>query len=164
MDFRDGSRLWFWSGNPLVGDALSLAQFCALRHAVPGFGDGRPPYIVQGFLERANVVVKTALVLPSFGLVLDSLPGTQHITTVPRQLAELYAQRLPLKLLRCPVDLPPMVERMHWHRHREGDPLVRWLRDQLLASGPSGDARAPRRTPRPRRSRRHRSALDAEAS
>jgi DNA-binding transcriptional LysR family regulator len=54
--------------------------------------------------------------------------GTTRIATVHRRLAQFYAQQLPLKILKPPVEIPSVVESMQWHAIRDGDPGLKWLR------------------------------------
>jgi len=123
-----------WSANPKVGKSLDLKTFGTLRHVAPGFGMGRQPYLVQTLLESAGLAHQTAAILPSFSLVLEALTGTEHVAIVPRLLAESYARHLPLRILPCPVALPPMIEVLQWPTHLDRDPLLGWLREQLRES------------------------------
>jgi len=41
---------------------------------------------------------------------------------------------LPLKILKPPVEIPPVVESMQWHSIRDGDPGLKWLRLILHAA------------------------------
>jgi LysR family transcriptional regulator, nod-box dependent transcriptional activator len=143
---RDTYCAVVWEGNPHVGDAISRETLGALRHSVPGFGDLRPSYIPNQLLEQEGVRCAAAVTMPSFALAIEAIVGTEHVTTVPRRLADVYARRLPLKLMPCPVKLPPIVCVLQWHRHRERDPLTVWLRGQLLCSA---DESEPETTPRP---------------
>jgi hypothetical protein len=54
--------------------------------------------------------------------------GTSRIATIHRKLALYYARLLPLRVLKPPVELPPLKEAMQWHAYRDADPGLRWLR------------------------------------
>jgi LysR family transcriptional regulator, nod-box dependent transcriptional activator len=63
-----------------------------------------------------------------FTLVPQLVVGTTRIATVHRRLAQFYAKPLPLKILKPPVEIPPVVESMQWHVIRDGGPGLQWLR------------------------------------
>ena len=78
---------------------------------------------------RRNIEIVTA----SFDLAPRLVIGTERIATIPARLARRYADLLPIKLLPVPVDIPPIVEVLQWHRVHDSDPAHRWLRSQLKA-------------------------------
>lgn len=121
---RDSYCCVVWSGNKQIGESLSLEQLGRLRHVVPGFGIRRIPYVVETLLHVAGIRYRTAAVLPSFTLVLEAIVGTEQLAVVPRVLAEIRGIRLPLRILPCPVDLPPMIEMLQLSNHRDRDPLL----------------------------------------
>jgi hypothetical protein len=57
------------------------------------------------------------------------------------RLARYYAQWLPIRLVKPPVEIPPIVEVMQWHRFRDGDRGLDWFR-RALTDAMSPDARA----------------------
>jgi len=67
---------------------------------------------------RRNIEVVTA----SFDLAPQLVIGTDRIATVPARLARKYADLLPIRLLPVPVDIPPIVEVLQWHRAHDRDP------------------------------------------
>ena len=129
---RDTWALAVWSENPLVEDSLSSAQLKRLRHAIPGFYSAEPTYFPYRLLREAGAAEHVGIVMPSFTQLLESIPGTRQVATVPRRLATAFARRLPLKVLESPIDLPPLIEVVQWHRQRDHDPVLRWLRGLLM--------------------------------
>jgi hypothetical protein len=53
---------------------------------------------------------------------------------MPTLLARKYAAILPIRLIRVPIELSPMIEVVQWHRAHDRDPAHLWLRAQLKAS------------------------------
>jgi len=78
--------------------------------------------------EHFSEARRIEIVTTGFTLVPQLVVGTTRIATVHRRLAEFYAKQLPLKILKPPVEIPPVVESMQWHAIRDGDPGLRWLR------------------------------------
>ena len=66
--------------------------------------------------RRAEVVTHTFDVVPHF------VVGTDRVATVATRLARKYAKFLPLKLLPLPVEIPPMIEVLQWHKYHDQDP------------------------------------------
>ena len=130
---RDAFCCAVWEGNTRIRQRISLRAFCDLRHVQPGFGMERT-YLAEAVAGAAGQRFEVAEVLPSFALALEALVGTDYVAVVPSVMARLCAQRLPLRLARCPLELPPLVEVLQWPRHRELDPLVQWVRLRILES------------------------------
>jgi LysR family transcriptional regulator, nod-box dependent transcriptional activator len=131
--FSDEYCAVVWSGNTRVGTRLTRQRFLELRHAMHRFGDNRLPSVAEDILRSSGLDHELAAQLPSLTLLLETLVGTEYVTTVPRKLAEMYAQRLPLRVLPMPIDFPPMCRVLHWHKHRDRDPFNVWLREQIVA-------------------------------
>ena len=66
-----------------------------------------------------------------FTLLPEMVVGTELIAIVQTRLAQLYASRLPLRLMPVPVHVPPLVEVLHWQPYQSHEPAVIWFR-QLL--------------------------------
>jgi DNA-binding transcriptional LysR family regulator len=82
--------------------------------------DGHSPALRGGLRLRKSRVVQPQLVI-----------GTDRIATVAARLARKYAKLLPIKLVPVPIEIPPMIEVLQWHRAHDQDPAHQWLRSQL---------------------------------
>lgn len=127
MLFRDDYVCAIWADNPLVGEHLSLAQFLELGHVRPSFGKQRAPAIEEWFFARFGHQRRVEVATTTFNSVPQLLVGTHRIATMHRRLAEYYAGHLPLRLLPPPVEMPPLVEVIQWHRYNQLDPGLKWL-------------------------------------
>jgi DNA-binding transcriptional LysR family regulator len=115
--------------NPSVRRGLSLQTYARLGHVVVHFGEhSDQPGVEQRYLEEAGIHRKVAVTAPTFALVPQLVMGTSRIATIHRKLALYYARLLPLRVLKPPVELPPLKEAMQWHAYRDADPGLRWLR------------------------------------
>ncbi len=68
------------------------------------------------------------VIAPSFTLVPELLVGTPRIATLPTRLAHRMAERLPLRVMPCPVEMRQFVENVQWHKYQDRDPAIVWLR------------------------------------
>jgi LysR family transcriptional regulator, nod-box dependent transcriptional activator len=132
--FQDTHTCIAWKKNPHVGATLSVAQYLALGHVIVHVGEiGSANYderVLRGLNHKRNIEVVT----PSFDLAPQLVIGTERIATVASRLACKYAKLLPIKLLPVPIEIPPMIEVLQWHRAHDQDPAHRWLRSQLKQS------------------------------
>lgn len=112
--------------NRKIGATISKQAFLQATHvAVHPSGARAAPWeelVFQRFKQRhAAVVAPDASSVPHF------LIGTERIATMRRRYAESYAQRLPLKILRCPLPIAKVREVMQWQAMRHDDPGRLWL-------------------------------------
>ena len=40
---------------------------------------------------------------------------------------------LPVRIWEPPLEIPPMRQKLQWHRHRDKDPGLEWLRERAMA-------------------------------
>jgi hypothetical protein len=53
--------------------------------------------------------------------------GTNRVATVQTRLANKMALQWPLRVLPCPIEIPPIVESVQWHKYQERDPAILWF-------------------------------------
>jgi DNA-binding transcriptional LysR family regulator len=133
--FEDDFVCVAWAGNQeLRGRSISMRDYLRLGHVVARFGEQQQvPAFEEKFMEHFSGDRRIEVVTTGFTLVPQLVVGTTRIATIHRRLARFYAKQLPLRALRPPVTIPPVVESIQWHTIRDGDPGLRWLR-QLLTS------------------------------
>jgi DNA-binding transcriptional LysR family regulator len=98
-----------------------------MNHAAAGLGgpDGTPAdrsLADLGVDRKVEVTVYGLLSLPF------AVAGTDLCAFVPSRLARLCAAELGLVVAEVPFALPELVEALHWHPARAGDPAMLWLR------------------------------------
>lgn len=77
-------------------------------------------------LQR-NITVRCA----HFGLIPDMVASSLLVLTTGRQYCERFTDRLPVKLLPCPVDFPRLMYYQLWHERTHASSSARWLRDRI---------------------------------
>ena len=122
-----------WSGNPLVGERMTRAQYLELGHVVarPGAHPQRHPAIDELFFQRQRLERRVETVVGEFSVLPQYVVGSTRIATMHNRLARLYAGYLPLKILPLPFEVPVIREAAAWNRHREQDLGLAWVRDLL---------------------------------
>lgn len=127
----DSYRCLVWKGNEGVGEALDMAAFLAADHVTPLFGAFRSYSLDERFFRQHGIERKLHVTTPDFESMAQMIVGTDLVATMPTRLAQVCAERYPVKLLAPPMALPPIRYCMQWHRHHTSDPCHRWLRAQL---------------------------------
>lgn len=132
-------RCLVWRGNRAVFGARAKqggfdeTAFYALPHIVPTLLDGSVATLESddALIHRAQRerVVRTEHLLA----IPAAIVGTSLIATLPSFVAERFAAReSELRVVDCPIALPPLTEVVQWQQARENDPAYAWFRAVLL--------------------------------
>lgn len=138
--FEDDQVCMVWRDNQLAGRTLTFARYLSLGHVAVRFGDDRNIVFEDWFLPRHGKQRRIEASVDNFSTLPLLLIGTNRIATLHRRLAEYFAAYQPVRLLKAPFKMPPLVEVMCWPRHLDHDPAHRWFRETLLAQTGGGAA------------------------
>ncbi|MNX48453.1 Nodulation protein D 2 [compost metagenome] len=111
---------------------LTAEQYFEASHIGVEWGGGRRLTYDQQLIAVGKRARRQDVIAPSFTLVPPLLVGTPRIATLPTRLAQQIAERFPLRVVECPVEIPAFAEHMQWHKYQERDPAIAWLRSLLL--------------------------------
>jgi DNA-binding transcriptional LysR family regulator len=111
---------------------LTLEQYQALGHVVYQNEQGSNPWFEQWYANQHGDTRRVEVVTHGFTTIPRFVIGTQRIATVQTRLAIQFEQAMPVKLYTPPMDTPRLTEVLQWHRYRDVDPAVCWVRDQIL--------------------------------
>ncbi len=137
--FRDDYACVVWSENQEVGTHLTMEQYLAAGHVVARFGRDQIRSAEEQFILAEGIERRVDVVVMGFSMLPQFVIGTSRIATLHARLARYYAQWLPIRLVKPPVEIPPIVEVMQWHRFRDGDRGLDWFR-RALTDAMSPDA------------------------
>jgi DNA-binding transcriptional LysR family regulator len=140
--FRDRMACIVRRDHPVVRRRLTPDGFTRLGHvevALFGLSTG-----VDEALARINKARSVVLSISHFGVAPFVILCTDLVATIPRRLAQAFAEKYPIRILAPPVSLPEVALRQVWHvRSAEdaGTVLLRQLvreagKDQQRARGP----------------------------
>lgn len=119
-------------GHPAVRDRLSLDAYLGLRHVVLSQRSSAPPMIDLALAKRGRER-RIAVTVPHFLSMPALVQNSDLVCTLPRRMAEHYAQRFGLRAHAVPLRMPKFPVYLIWHESVEGDAGHRWFRDQLVA-------------------------------
>jgi LysR family transcriptional regulator, nod-box dependent transcriptional activator len=120
--------------NPLVKASMTFDEYMGLGHVVFRGERQGLPWLERWFIKNYGDARRIEISVPSFSLLPSLLVGTNRIATLQARLAHDLADRMPLKVLDAPLELPRLIEVLQWNSQREFDPALRWLREQVVAA------------------------------
>jgi LysR family nod box-dependent transcriptional activator len=132
--FHDQYVCAVWSGNKLVKGRLALDQYLKLGHVGVQFAGQPFPVLEEWFFEQLGHKRRIEIVATTFNLMAHLVLGTERVATMHGRLARKCAEGLPIRLVAPPIEIPQVIESMQWHKYRESDPGILWLRKMLKAA------------------------------
>lgn len=121
------------SNHPEISGRLTMSQYQDGHHVSvhPRAGRGSPLEIVLG---SAKVQRKVRLLVPHY-LVIPSVVSRSHLLgTVPRRLAEHFAQQYSLQIFPLPLAMEPVQVSLIWHKQQDLAVGLKWLREQIVST------------------------------
>ena len=125
-----------WNGNSRIRTQLSFEDYVECGHVVANYATGQQRAAFDGwFLERFGIKRRVEVSAPSMTALAQMVIGTDRIATMHRRLALQAEKVLPIRLWPPPLEVPTLVQTLQWHRHRDADPALQWLRELALRVG-----------------------------
>ncbi len=113
--------------NPHMKERPTLPRFLkAPRVSIRAAG--RSQGIIEKHFKTVKIERRVALTLPHFLSLIEILPQTDLIATVPTRVAESLARNAALRIQPLPVKSPTFAVKQFWHRRFHQDPGSRWIR------------------------------------
>lgn len=117
--------------NPALAGALASADFERLGHVAVHVGSNHVPSFADRQLERMGLQRRVELTCGCFTILPWLLVGTERLAVLHERLARQVVARFPLVLAELPFSFPVMREMIQYHKTRESDAGLAWLRGQL---------------------------------
>lgn len=123
-----------WKKNPLFRRTLDEAAFFEAGHVAVLIGADRGPSFAERQLRELGRKRRIELVAPSFLEVPWLLLHSRRLAVMHRRLAEVMVPALPLAIAPMPFAFPQMHEMMQYHKARQVDAGLTWLRTEVQQS------------------------------
>lgn len=120
--------------NARLRTRITAEQYRAAGHVVYQGDEGANPWFDQWYANQHGNTRRIEVITHGFGLIPRFVIGTGRVATVQTRLARQFAQVLPIRLLKPPIETPRLTEVLQWHRYRDDDPGVQWVRAQIVAA------------------------------
>ncbi|UGQ46807.1 LysR family transcriptional regulator [Massilia endophytica] len=118
-------------GHPKLKKAPTLAQFCALEHAIVSPGGGSFSGVSDEALAAAGATRRVVLSVPHFLFLRSVLASTDLVAMLPSRLLRDAPE---LQQLEAPVPIRGYEMAMLWHERVHRDPAHKWLRETIAAA------------------------------
>jgi DNA-binding transcriptional LysR family regulator len=145
--------------HPQVGASLSLRAFTRLPHLeVAPAPKARPGLRIERMLAAKGLARRVETRVPYFLLAARILESSDQVLTMTHVFADELRNAARLRIVKCPLAIPPLSFSQIWLRQHDDDPTHRWLREtcaRICSSNISPVQAAARsanaQTPSPRR-------------
>lgn len=117
--------------HPTIGEQLSLDTYLKLHHIalVPRM---RTTPMIDLALSKRGLKRSISVTVPHFLSMPVLVQSSDMICTLPRRMANLYADHFRLKVHTVPLRIPEFPIYLIWHDSLDGDAGHRWLRNHLI--------------------------------
>jgi DNA-binding transcriptional LysR family regulator len=117
--------------NPIFREGMTLDAYLSGGHVVTYIGKDIGWAFDEVIATRSGYQRRVEAVVATFSMLMCQVVRSQLIGTVQEHFARFYAQFFPIRILPCPIPIPPIELRLQWHRSHDGDPGIIWLRQVL---------------------------------
>ncbi|OXX37075.1 LysR family transcriptional regulator [Vibrio sp. V09_P4A23P171] len=128
--YRDSQMCVVRKDHPALRDNWTLERYLSLRH-VQVRCDGNDRWLLDYRLADIGRERDIAITVPDFNSATSLCTYTDFIFTAPSHFTHLVAKQMDLVVLPLPMEFPPMAYTLFWHRDRESDPALSWLRQMI---------------------------------
>jgi DNA-binding transcriptional LysR family regulator len=116
--------------HPQVGASLSLRTFTRLPHLeVAPAPKARPGLRIDRMLAAKGMARRVEMRVPYFLLAARILESSDQVLTMTHVFADELKKTARLRIVKCPLSIPPLSFSQIWLRQRDDDPTHRWLRE-----------------------------------
>lgn len=120
-----------WKENAAMAGGITADAFSRLGHVAVHVGSNRVPSFADRQLERMGSNRRIDITCGCFTVVPWLIVGTERIAVMHERMARQMAERFPLTVAALPFAFPVMREMIQYHKAREADDGLRWLRGEL---------------------------------
>jgi LysR family transcriptional regulator, nod-box dependent transcriptional activator len=114
--------------NKALSRKLTFENYMAMGHVAAQFGRTRKPSIEEWLLLQHGLKRRIEVAVQSFDLIPHMVLGSNRIATMHARLAAYFAQQLPLRIVKLPMQLPSFTEAVQWPAPQNTDPASVWMR------------------------------------
>ena len=131
--FDDTYHVVACAQHPLLRDGITMEQYRSLGHVAYQNDQGVNPWFEQWYVNQHGNTRRIEVVTHGFVMMPRFIVATPRIATVQTRLARQFEQAMPVRLYEPPMETPRLTEVLQWHKYRNEDPAVQWVRDQIVA-------------------------------
>ncbi len=119
--------------HPAVRRGWTVESWLEAEHIAPTPTHPGARGVIDDHLEGLGLIRNITARCPHFGLIPGMVASSLLVMTTGRQYCERYIERLPVKVLKCPIDFPQLMYYQLWHERTHASNQARWLRERIKA-------------------------------
>ncbi|MDW5442740.1 LysR family transcriptional regulator [Polaromonas sp. SM01] len=119
--------------HPAVRRGWDRATWLAAEHIAPTPTHPGAKGVIDEQLDGLGLQRNITARCPHFGLIPAMVADSLLVLTTGRQYCERYVGVLPVKILPCPIEFPPMMYYQLWHERTHASASAKWLRERVKA-------------------------------
>ncbi len=131
--YRDRQICLVRKNHPALSGRWDLDAYLKQRHLQVRC-DGNDRWLLDYRLADLGLERDIAITVPDFNSAASLCSYTDFVFTAPSHFINMISHQLDLQTLPLPLEFPPMAYTLFWHRDRENDPAIRWIRDIINES------------------------------
>ena len=117
--------------HPVVRRGWDVDGWLAAEHIAPTPTFPGAKGVIDIQLDEMGLTRNIAARCAHFSLIPDMVASSLLVMTSGRLFCERFCERLPLTILACPVQFPPLVYYQLWHARSHAGAATRWLREAV---------------------------------
>jgi DNA-binding transcriptional LysR family regulator len=117
--------------HPAVRRGWDKAAWLVAEHIAPTPYHPGAKGVIDDYLDSQGLERRITARCAYFGLIPSMVASSLLVLTTGRQYCERFTERLPLKILPCPVAFPRMMYYQLWHERTHTSAAGKWLREQV---------------------------------
>lgn len=117
--------------HPAVRRGWDQAAWLEADHIAPTATHPGARGVIDEHLSNLGLRRHIVARCPHFGLIPGMVASTLLVLTTGRQYCARFVEQLPVQILPCPVQFPPLVYYQLWHERSHTSASSRWLRERI---------------------------------
>ena len=119
------------SDHPATRRAWDQAAWLEAEHIAPTPTHPGAKGVIDEHLESLGLRRNITARCPHFGLIPSMVASSLLVLTTGRQYCERFCERLPVKVLECPIPFPRLMYYQLWHERTHASSASKWLRERV---------------------------------
>jgi DNA-binding transcriptional LysR family regulator len=115
--------------HPAVRRGWDVQEWLEAEHIAPTPTHPGARGVIDGYLDSQGLCRTITARCAHFSLIPDIVASSLLVLTTGRQYCERFTAHLPVTILPCPVDFPPLMYYQLWHGRSHHSAAAMWLRE-----------------------------------
>ncbi|MDR3454460.1 MAG: LysR family transcriptional regulator [Rhodoferax sp.] len=117
--------------HPAVRRPWDAASWLQSEHIAPTPLHPGGRGVIDEHLDALGLQRNITARCPHFGLIPAMVAASLLVLTTGRQYCERFTERLPVKILPCPIEFPQLMYYQLWHERSHASSAAKWLRERV---------------------------------